>query len=179
MAFFLSTQGQLHPYDFKYLDSDFTPPRLEKTEIHSVLPRPAPSPPIKSELDIYAIDIMNSPVFSMTTHSFLNEIRSEMSTRNIRHIPILEKNKLVGIISDRDLLRVNLKVSFMNLKAFDIMTTVLVVTDEETPLSHIARVLTEEKISVLPVINKHHILTGIISRTDILRAVVNNRLVTK
>ena len=86
---------------------------------------------------------------------------------------------IIGMISDRDLLKVELAGTFLYLKAEDIMTTVLVVAEEETPLAHIARVLLEEKISALPIIDKSHKLVGMISRSDILKAVVYNRLVLK
>jgi len=69
--------------------------------------------------------------------------------------------------------------TFPFLKAANIMSTVLIVALDETPLAHIARVLMEEKISCLPVIDSNQLLVGMISRTDILRAVVYNRLVLK
>lgn len=116
MAFFLSTKGQLHPYQFKYLKGDFEKARLERTEI-----------------------------------------RSEFSKKMPRTLP-LEQTDFFAI---------------------DIMTSVLVVAEEETPLAHVARVLLEEKISALPIIDKSHRLVGIISRTDILKTVVYNRLVLK
>ena len=179
MAFFLSTKGLLHPYHFKYLDGDFEKARLERTEIHSGFTQKIPKSLPEEKKEFFAIDIMNHPIFSMTVNSSLEKVREEMKSRQIRHIPIMHNQKIIGMISDRDLLKVDLSGTFSFLKAEDIMTTVLIVAEEETPLAHVARVLLEEKISALPIINKSHSIVGMISRTDILKAVVYNRLVLK
>lgn len=177
MSFFLSTKGQLHPYSFRYLEGDFEKARLERTEIHSDKKWPNSLP--KEKQDFFAIDIMAKPVHTMNVDAPLVKVRELMKNKGIRHIPIVVNQKIQGIISDRDLLKVDMSGTFSFLKAEDIMTTVIVVALEETPLAHIARVLMEEKISCLPIINEGHQLVGMISRTDILKAVVYNRLVIK
>ena len=179
MAFFLSTNGILHSYEFDYLKGLENNNRLEKTKIHSEKDKPQISKMYFEQVDLYAVDIMNSPIFSMSQSTHLDVIRCEMKTRNIRHIPIIKDKKNLGMISDRDLLKLDLSGSFSFLKAEEIMTTVLVVVEEETPIAQIARVLVQENISALPVVNKKHELTGMISRTDILKAVVGNRLVAR
>lgn len=180
MAFFLSTKGQIHPYKFTYLEGKFAKLRLQPTIIHNAETVAAPKVSSLEDKDFYAIDVMNKPVFTMPHSALLKEIREEMKKRNIRHVPLLENKKLAGIVSDRDLLKVDLSGPFLFLKGHDIMATILVVTDEETPLAHIAKVLIEEKISALPVIDKtHQFLVGFISRTDILKAVISNRLVLR
>lgn len=179
MAFFLSTNGILHSYQFDYLQGFENSSRLEKTKIHSENERPHAPKMYFEQIDLYAIDIMNAPIFSMTQTTHLDIIREEMKSKNIRHIPIVSKKKLLGMISDRDLLKLDLSGVFSFLKAEEVMTTVVIVVEEETPIAMIARVLVQENISALPVINKKHELTGIISRTDILKAVIGHRLVAK
>ncbi len=179
MAFFLSTNGLLHPYKFRYLEGDFEKARLERTEVHTKFKNKMPSSLPEEQVDFFAIDVMNRPLISMPTDTPLEKIRREMTIHNIRHIPVVHDHKLKGIISDRDMLRIELSGTFLFLKAEDIMTTVIIVVEEETPLAHVARVLLEEKISALPVIDKLHKVTGMISRTDILKAIVYNRLIIK
>lgn len=179
MAFFLSTKGILHPYQFKYLEGEFEKARLERTEIHSEHSKKLPRTLPLEQTDFFAIDVMNKPVVSLPVEALLDNIREQMKLNNIRHIPLVKNQKIVGMISDRDLLKLELAGTFSFLKAEDVMTTVLVVAQEETPLAHIARVLVEEKISALPIIDKSHHLVGMISRTDILKTVVFNRLVLK
>lgn len=177
MSFFLSTKGQLHPHNFRYLEGDFEKARLERTEIHTEKKLPHSLPVEKN--NFYAIDVMAKPVHTMNVDVPLVKIRDLMKDKAIRHVPLVVNNKIQGMISDRDLLKVDMSGTFSFLKAEDIMTTVLIVALEETPLAHVARVLMEEKISCLPIIDKNHRLVGMISRTDILRAVVYNRLVIK
>lgn len=179
MAFFLSTNGILHSYQFDYLQGLENANRLEKTKIHSDIEKNQAPKMYFEQVDLYAVDIMNSPIFSMLPNTHLDIIRKEMKTKSIRHIPIVNENKLLGMISDRDLLKLDLSGVFSFLKAEEVMTTVLVVVEEETPIALIARVLVQENISALPVINKKHELTGMISRTDILKAVVGHRLVAR
>jgi acetoin utilization protein AcuB len=104
-------------------------------------------------------------------------IKEKMKVVGAHHIPIVQNFKLIGLISDRDLLKIDQSSTFYFLKAFDIMTTVLVVCDEDTPIEHLAKVLLEEKISCLPVVDKNHKLTGLITRSDLLRVIIENRLV--
>ncbi len=177
MSFFLSTKGQIRPYNFRYLEGDFEKARLERTEINTDKKLPISLP--KEKEDFFAIDIMAKPVQTMNVDEPLLKVRDLMKEKGIRHVPIVVNHKIQGIISDRDLLKVDMSGTFSFLKAEDIMTTVLIVALDETPLAHIARVLMEEKISCLPIIDKAHQLVGMISRTDILRAVVYNRLVIK
>lgn len=179
MAFFLSTKGQLRPYQFNYLSGQFEKARLERTKIHSNLSDTMPRTLPLNQKEFFAVDIMNKPVFSEPVDSLLQKIRDDMKIHGIRHIPLIKDQLLFGMISDRDLLKFETSGTFSFLKAEDVMTTVLFVAQEDTPLAHIARVLLEEKISALPIINKDHKLVGMISRTDILKAVVYNRLVLK
>ena len=177
MAFYLSTNGQLRPYQFKYLEEEFHKLRMERTEIHSEFSKKIQRTLPIEQKEFFAIDVMNKPIFSESAGSLFDKIRLEMKIRSIRHVPIVKEQKLIGIISDRDLLKVESLGTFLYLKAEDIMTTILIVAEEETPLAHIAHVLLEENISALPVIDKSHQLVGMISRTDILRAIVYNRLI--
>jgi CBS domain-containing protein len=143
---------------------------MERTEIHTEFSKKIPKTLPLDQVDFFAIDVMNKPVLSKSIDSHLDEIRDLMKKHNIRHVPLIKDHMITGMISDRDLLKVELAGTFLYLKAEDIMTTVLVVAEEETPLAHIARVLLEDK---------SHKLVGMISRSDILRAVVYNRLVLK
>lgn len=179
MAFFLSTNGHLTPYQFDYLQGkNAKVGRLEKTKIHNE-EKPLAARMYFEQVELYGIDVMNRPIFTMPSDTHLDKVREEMQKKNIRHIPIVNNKKLIGMISDRDLLKLKLSGAFTFLKAEEIMTTVIVVTEEETTIADIARVFVEEKISALPVIDKDHNLVGMISRTDILKAVVEHRLVVR
>lgn len=171
----MSTKGVLHPYDFRYLQGDFEKARLEPTQVHGLVKTHGN----ENKKDFYAIDVMNKPVKTLDIHAKLEDVRTLMKIDNIRHVPITDKNKFIGIISDRDLLKLDMSGTFSFLKAEDAMNTIVIVADEETPLAHIARVLLEEKISAIPIVNKNFHLTGMITRSDILKVVIYNQLVLK
>ena len=176
MGFYLSKKGLIHPIHFSYLESEATPKRLEKTKIHSQENEYSTST-VEKSTHLFAIEVMQSPVVSFNWDTPIEKIKNSMEHLGIRHIPILNDLKLIGMISDRDILKINNSGTFHFLKAKDIMTTIVLVCDEETPLIHFSKVLIEEKISCLPVIDKNHFLVGIISRTDILKVIIDDRIV--
>lgn len=177
MPFYMSTNGILHPFTFDYLEGSQKAPRLEKTQIHGEAPNKEHKRPKEKQIDLYAINIMNSPVTSAPPDTLVKDIKELMQKNEIRHIPIAYKNKILGIVSDRDILKVDMSGAFHFLKVQNIMSSVLIIADEETPLEEIAFVLVEEKISCIPIVDKNHQLVGMISSTDILKAVIKNHLV--
>jgi CBS domain-containing membrane protein/CBS domain-containing protein len=172
----MSTNGHLHPYQFHYLSGDFERARLEPTLIHG---EKKLTPTKKLEGEIFAIDIMCKDILKVGLETGLLDIKKMMSANHIRHVPVLKGAFFQGIISDRDLLKLDSSSTFQFLKAEEIMNTLVVVATEDTPLAHIARVLLEEKISSIPIINKAFHLTGMITRSDLLRAIVYNQLILK
>lgn len=178
MSFYMSTKGMLHPYDFRYLQGDFEKVRLEPTLISGTKKVVEPHK-TSDKKEFFAIDVMTKPVKTMPMDAKLEDVRTLMKLDGIRHVPIVNQHKFVGIISDRDLLKLDMSGTFSFLKAEDSMNTIVIIADEETPLAHIARVLLEEKISAIPIINKDHHLSGMITRSDILKVVIYNQLVLK
>jgi acetoin utilization protein AcuB len=100
----------------------------------------------------------------------------------IRHLPVLDGKKLVGIVTDRDLRQAapspatTLEVHELNyllerLKIEAIMTKRVITVVPMTSLRDAANLLFAHKIGCLPVV-EHHELVGIITEGDILRAYV-------
>lgn len=176
MPFFMSTKGHLHPYQFEYLSELFEKARLEKTLISGAAPEEKHK---RSEKEFFAIEIMSHPVITYSIETTCIEIKKEMEKRDIRHIPITDDKKIIGLISDRDLLKISSHKDLKKIRVDEIMTTVLIVAHQETPMAHIARVLVEEKISALPIIDDQDKIVGIITQADILRTLIYNKLVAK
>jgi len=104
-------------------------------------------------------------------------------SNDIRHLPVLSKGKLVGIITDRDLKEALIPTDsskadqrsyhkIQNVKAKKIMTPKPVVISSEAPIDRAAQILLEHKISCLPVKGPKGSLVGILTVTDLLRAFV-------
>ena len=104
-----------------------------------------------------------------------------MREDNVRHFPVLDDdNKLVGIISDRDLRRPEWVDEAPDLSHIynldndltvkDLMSTNLVVAHTYESLHKVTKLLIEHRYGALPVLNKEDELAGILSATDLLQA---------
>ena len=89
-----------------------------------------------------------------------------MKENKIGGIPVVDsENKLVGIVTNRDL-RFE---KDMSQSVLDIMTSDGIVTTELTDLENAERILQENKIEKLPVINSENKLVGLITFKDIIK----------
>ena len=176
MSFFIAIHGDLKEHDFDYL-GDLQAVRMEKT-----LPSGMPDNIRKEVLrkreesakSYYASQVMNGPPRFLTHSSKLSDAMDLMRIYGIRHIPIVEKSILVGMLSDRDLLRLESNSDFDSLILKDVMTTLIVACDKNTSLRAIALVMFKENISGMPVVDNKK-LVGMITRTDILKMVIENK----
>ncbi len=100
----------------------------------------------------------------------------------IRHLPVLDGKKVVGIVTDRDLRQAapspatTLEVHELNyllerLKIDAIMTRKVITVTPESSLLDAARLLLTHKVGCLPVVEREELL-GIITEGDLLRALV-------
>lgn len=124
----------------------------------------------------YARDIMSSPVHTLFETNTLSEAQEFMGKYKHRHIPVLNKeNTLVGIISDKDILRAQHKVrSFSPLR--DLMTSEVLSARCTTRIQDLARIMLYEKFSALPIIDDNDQLVGIVTLTNILEYVTKESL---
>ena len=145
--------------------------------IHRAYQQGLPGKPRKPA--VLAQDIMTSPVLTLTPDSPLTEAWTLMTSRHIRHIPIVsETGLMVGIVSDRDILHLSqtLQQGFHSLTHAirEVMTMAVLTATRETPIQEISSVMLWEKISALPILDTAHRPEGILTTTDILRALVNH-----
>ena len=127
-------------------------------------------------------DIMQSTVVTVTPLTRLPEALALTRERGIRHLPVLDGEQLVGIVSDRDLKRAigftgpdadsaQRSAQMDRVTMRDIMTHPVITTDTAFPVEDAARMMVTEKISALPVTQAAR-LVGIITETDLMRLFV-------
>lgn len=97
-----------------------------------------------------------------------------MESSGIRHLPVVREGKLVGILSDRDvLLRATREksgeISVPHLKVGEVMTKNLVTCDEQDSIETCALRMVENRIHALPVVDAQGMLLGILTSTDLLK----------
>jgi acetoin utilization protein AcuB len=121
-------------------------------------------------------DIMRSPVVSVSPETTMQDAYQAMKDKGIRHLPVLEGEKLVGIVTDRDL---RLATSALAPAPFhpdgrvsDIMGRAPVTADPMDPVEDAARTMRDLKIGCLPILEDGR-LTGILTRGDLLDALVH------
>lgn len=133
---------------------------------------------------LLASQIMTSPVVTLTPAATVAEAREIIRRRWFRHIPVVtEDGRLVGMVSDRYLLsgaphpdrpeeppeppRPDQTVG-------EIMTPRVLCASPETPIREIARILVEERIGAMPILDHRVRPVGILTITDVLQCVVNS-----
>jgi len=102
-----------------------------------------------------------------------------LQERRIRHLPVVEGGKLVGIVTDRDLRQVifdptiqeelgNLPRALNLLTVREIMTWGVVTVHPRTEIRQAARIMREQKIGVLPVVEGNKVV-GILTERDVIK----------
>jgi acetoin utilization protein AcuB len=127
---------------------------------------------------LHADQIMTSPVTTVSDNMPLEDVWDLIRDRRFRHVPVISRDRqLVGIVSDRDLLR---NVGLLSTEegrrtpVRELMTGKVLTALPSAPIRDIARVLLENRIGAMPIVDSDGDLVGILTRTDILRAVMNH-----
>jgi CBS domain-containing protein len=126
-------------------------------------------------------EIMRREVATAAPKETLDLTQDIMSLGRVRHVPVLDEGRLVGILSHRDLLAASLTKSLdfdpASRRSFlrsvlvgEVMTKDPVTVGPETTLSHAARILVQRKIGCLPVVSSAGALIGLVTDADLLSA---------
>lgn len=118
---------------------------------------------------LVARDVMTRPVTTLPLAAPLGEARRLFTERGFRHVPIVDRALLVGMISDRDLLGHQGEETTVGA----IMQNRVVVATLDTPVREVARVLLHEAIGSLPILADDRTLIGILTTSDLLEALVH------
>jgi CBS domain-containing protein len=129
-------------------------------------------------------DIMAQNPATLDRNETLDLAESIMNLGRIRHMPVVDDGKLVGIVSQRDMFRSALITSLgfgrkttgaliKTITIEEIMTENVITISPDTSIKEAARQMMDKKIGCLPVLEGDR-LVGIITETDMLRYVVEN-----
>lgn len=128
-------------------------------------------------------ELMTTKVFTVEPHDMIDRVFFLIHYEKVRHLPVIEKGKVVGMVSDRDMYKAlgpksNSKAIESNQtgtelhvipkKVQNIMRRGVISVAPDTLASDAAALMAEHKIGALPVIEDNK-LVGILSSTDILR----------
>ena len=142
-----------------------------------------------------AQDVMRSEVQSVSETTTLRELSRAFRRYGVTSIPVInEKNKLVGVVNEADLLRTMLpnyaelhdNLQYMqdfeyledraneveNLPVKDIMVRGTISVDKKAPLMRVISLFLLKSYSHIPVVEKDEII-GVVTRTDICELMFN------
>ena len=131
-------------------------------------------------------ELMSTKLITVNPNDKLDRVFFLYNFENIRHLPVVEKNKLVSILSDRDLKKIlgpkksiienpdGTTVQLSTRKVKNIMRRGVLTIEPEQRAADAAAIMAKKKIGALPVVHKNK-LVGIITATDILKAFVRLR----
>lgn len=124
-------------------------------------------------------DIMAKEVATLNVDDELSLAEDIMHLGRIRHLPVMDGEKLVGIISERDLFKASLasvidydyqiKRDYMKTVVIkEVMQTSLITISPEASVKEAVQLMLQHKIGCLPVVEGER-MVGLVTETDILR----------
>jgi len=125
---------------------------------------------------------MSSPVKTISPDTRLFDARKMMDAEKLRALPVMKDGKLVGIVTRRGLLRTDIPalnenawttdVDLKDAVVEEIMTKNPITVPASGPLPKAARVMLENKITAIPVVDDNRAMVGIITTSDIFRFIL-------
>jgi len=113
-------------------------------------------------------EIMTKDVISLSVEDTVQHAAGLMKQHDIGSIPVRRSDKVVGIITDRDIiLRGVAEGKDLNVqKVTEIMTSNPVLGDENLTIDDASRIMSERQIRRLPIVS-HNTLVGMVSLGDL------------
>ena len=119
-----------------------------------------------------AQEVMQRQVETLEAQMTVDEAIQAFSHSTQRGFPVLENGKLVGIVTQSDLMKIREGKLSRDAPVSEIMTPHPIVITSKHNLSNVLYILNRHQVSRLPVVQGHRII-GMISRGDIIRAEAN------
>jgi len=123
---------------------------------------------------VLASDIMNKKVLILLPNMTARAASIVMTKNNVRGMPVIDKGKIIGMLTDRDILReiVAASKNADKIKVFDIMSKKIFFVSKTDSIEKVAQILSKNHISRVPVVDNGK-LVGLVTMTDVLKVMPN------
>ena len=129
--------------------------------------------------DIYHVeDIMTRGVIYIEDSMTISECYEAMKEHNVQQLPIIADNELhlKGMVTANDILYhimddIDYAKSNTDKHIYDISTKKIITTDPISDIRRVAKVMCDFDLNAIPVVNGNDVLVGIVTRSNILKAV--------
>lgn len=123
---------------------------------------------------------MSKPVITLSKEMSIHDALALFKRERIRRAPVVESGKLIGIVSDKDLLNATpsqvtslsvweINYALSKVTVQEVMTRKVLTVQVDTPIEQAAQLMADNKIGGLPVMRGEN-LVGIITETDLFKA---------
>jgi len=127
-------------------------------------------------------EIMTTRVKCVGPNDYMNKVGEIIETEGVHHVPVVEDECIVGIISTEDYKMLMTSMSVFNtlrskmenqvilskVTARDVMTKKVVCVNRDTRLNEVVQLFQENKFRALPVVDFNRKVIGIITTYDLL-----------
>ncbi len=128
-------------------------------------------------------EIMTKEIITLNHTDDLSIAESLFKKNNIRHIPVVSGNNIIGMLSYTDLLRIsfadsieedgNVESVVYNMFTIEqVMAKNLVSVNSKTTIKEVAEILSKKEFHALPVVDEE-ILVGIVTTTDLINYLID------
>ncbi|WP_034041382.1 HPP family protein [Wocania ichthyoenteri] len=123
-------------------------------------------------------EIMSKEVIALTRSDDLDRAEMLFKRHNIRHIPVVSGESIIGMLSYSDLLRISFADATNDERDVDsvvynmftieqVMTKNLISVTSETTIKEVAEILAKNEFHALPVVDDSTLM-GIVTTTDLI-----------
>ncbi|MDO5824317.1 CBS domain-containing protein [Methanobrevibacter sp.] len=115
-------------------------------------------------------EIASRDVISFKMDSSVKEAAKKLVDNDIDGAPVMKDGKVVGVFTLSDLVRA-IAEDRENLTVSELMSTNVVIVNEDLKIANAIEVMLKKSISRLIVADNNHVLLGIVTRTDLINTI--------
>ena len=123
---------------------------------------------------LHISSVMVKDVLTVPQTMQLDDVAKLMLDNGIGSVPVMDDDKMVGIVSKADFVTLAVGIAFNKITVKEIMTKDLTVVSPTERLVHARRLMIESKVGRLPVVDEDK-LVGMVTSKDLMRAFIDFR----